>query len=139
MRSGKWKLHMPHTYRTLGTEPPGKDGKPANYKQARTPTALYNLAVDVGEKTNVADKHPDIVERLRKLAQVMREDLGDSLTKTEGKGRRRERQRAANLTEAQRRGTEKRTRGKTALGEAKPCLLLSAFLCLSLCPLCLYG
>jgi arylsulfatase A len=88
VRSGKWKLHLPHTYRTLGAEPPGKDGKPGKYEQAKTPLALYDLDADMGEKTNVAEKHPEIVERLQKLAQGMRADLGDSLTKAAGKGRR---------------------------------------------------
>jgi arylsulfatase A-like enzyme len=88
VRSGKWKLHLPHTYRTLGDAPAGKDGKPSNYQQTKTPEALYDLDADAGEKTDVADRHPEVVARLRKLAAGMRADLGDSLTKTPGKGRR---------------------------------------------------
>jgi hypothetical protein len=64
---------------------PGKEGKPADYKQAKTPLALYDLEADVAEKTNVAEKHPEVAERLRKLADGMRADLGDSLAKTAGK------------------------------------------------------
>src|SRR5205809_2283721 len=48
VRSGPWKLHLPHEYRTLDG-PPGKDGQPGPYKQANIGLALYNLAEDVGE------------------------------------------------------------------------------------------
>jgi arylsulfatase A len=86
VRSGQWKLHFPHAYRTLGDRPGGRDGKPAEYKQARTELALFDLEKDPGETTNVADQHPDVVERLKKLAEKAREDLGDSATKQKGKG-----------------------------------------------------
>ena len=32
---------------------------------------------DLGETTNLVDKHPDVVERLIGLAEKAREDLGD--------------------------------------------------------------
>src|SRR5690606_26616547 len=35
VRSGKWKLHFPHAYRTLRGAP-GRDGKPGPYETART-------------------------------------------------------------------------------------------------------
>jgi arylsulfatase A len=85
VRSGKWKLHFPHDYRSL-TGPPGNDGKAGGYSNAHTGLALYELETDAGEKTNVADKHPEIVRRLSALADQMRDDLGDSLTKRPGKG-----------------------------------------------------
>lgn len=87
VRSGPWKLHFPHTYSSL-TGTPGKDGQPGGYTQAKTELALFNLADDIGERHNVADKHPDVVERLQKLAEIARDDLGDVHTKREGKGRR---------------------------------------------------
>jgi arylsulfatase A len=83
-RSGDWKLHFPHAYRTLGETPPGRDGTPAKYTQARTGLALYNLQTDVSETRDVKDQHPDIVARLEKLAEQAREELGDSLTKRDG-------------------------------------------------------
>jgi arylsulfatase A len=86
VRSGSWKLHFPHSYQTLGERPGGRDGKPGEYKQARTDLALFDLEKDPGETTNLADRHPDVVERLKKLADKAREDLGDSATKQEGKG-----------------------------------------------------
>jgi arylsulfatase len=87
VRSGPWKLMLPHTYRTLGDNPPGRDGMPAKY-QPRTieEPELYNLEKDVGETHNVAGDHPDVVARLLKLADQCRDDLGDTIVKREGKG-----------------------------------------------------
>jgi arylsulfatase len=86
VRSGPWKLHLPHEYRTLVE--PGKDGQPGPYKQVQTELALYNLTSDVGEQNNVADKNPEIVQKLLGLAEKARADLGDSLTERPGANRR---------------------------------------------------
>ena len=86
VRSGKWKLHFPHQYRTLAGKPGGKGGKPVPYSQAKTSLVLYDLDKDPGETTNVADSHPEVVKRLKELADRMREDLGDSALKKKGKG-----------------------------------------------------
>jgi arylsulfatase A-like enzyme len=88
VRSGQWKLHLPHKYRTLAGKPGGTGGKPVPLVEASTPLALYDLAKDIGETTNVAADHPEVVERLQGLAEKMREELGDSATKQEGKGTR---------------------------------------------------
>jgi arylsulfatase A len=87
VRSGPWKLHVPHDYRTLAGEP-GKDGQPSLYRQARTGRALYNVVEDPGERNNVAADHPDVVQRLLRLIDEGRADLGDSLTMNPGKNRR---------------------------------------------------
>jgi arylsulfatase A-like enzyme len=87
VRSGKWKLHLPHEYRTLASEP-GKDGQPGPYKTARTELALFDLESDVGEIENVAGQHAEVVAQLSKLAEEAREDLGDQLTGRPGKNRR---------------------------------------------------
>lgn len=84
VRSGDWKLHLPHDYRSM-TGPPGRDGQPAGYTQANTELALYNLREDVGEKYNIAEQHPEIVEQLMNYAAAAREDLGDSMLKIKGK------------------------------------------------------
>lgn len=52
VRSGPWKLHLEKT-------------------------ELYNLDFDIGEASNIAASHPDIVARLQKHAETMRADLGD--------------------------------------------------------------
>jgi arylsulfatase A len=87
VRSGDWKLHLPHAYRTLAGAA-GSDGLPGPYKQARTELALFDLARDVGETRNVAAENSDVVARLQVLVEKAREDLGDSLTKRTGKHRR---------------------------------------------------
>jgi len=84
VRSGKWKLHFPHRYRSLKGEP-GSGGKPGPYVIKRIGLALFDLENDVGETTNVADQHPEVVKRLEALAEKVRQDLGDKLTKRKGK------------------------------------------------------
>lgn len=84
--SGRWKLIFPHTYRTLAGGPGGKDGRPTPYKSAKTELELYDLQNDLGETTNVAASNPEVMGRLQKLAELMREDLGDSLTQRKGSG-----------------------------------------------------
>lgn len=58
VRQGDWKLHL-------------ASGE------------LYNLRADIGESTNVAAAHPDVVQRLRGIAEAMDADLG---TKAIGPG-----------------------------------------------------
>jgi arylsulfatase A len=89
LRSGDWKLHFPHGYRSMIGRAPGLDGQPGKYDYGvKTGLELYNLATDVGETTNVAAEHPDVVARLTALADAMRADLGDQLTEAPGTGRR---------------------------------------------------
>ena len=84
---GRWKLYLPHEYRTLAGRPGGKDGIPAKYEQKKiAEPELYDLEQDVREKTNVAVDHPEIVKRLLALAEQARTELGDTLTKREGSG-----------------------------------------------------
>jgi arylsulfatase len=60
----------------------------AGYGRRKTELALYDLKSDIGEKHNVAAEHPKVVERLIKLADKMREDIGDSRKRMKGKNRR---------------------------------------------------
>lgn len=75
VRSGKWKLHLPHTYLTIVT--PGADGMPGKTKEPKLDLQLFDLEKDVGEQHNVAAQFPDVVERMKNLAEQCREDLGD--------------------------------------------------------------
>lgn len=86
VRMGQWKLHFPHSYRTLAGRPGGTGGKPAAYEQAHIPLSLFDLETDAGETTNVADQHPEIVARIKELADRMRADLGDAAMKRRGAG-----------------------------------------------------
>jgi arylsulfatase A-like enzyme len=83
VRSGKWKLHFPHEYRSLKGEG-GRGGTPGPYVQRRTGLALYNLEEDSGETTDVSTRYPDVVQRLYSLGDEARRDLGDSATKQTG-------------------------------------------------------
>ncbi len=74
VRSGPWKLHV---YKTPG--PRGGEG---------SIEALYDLTNDIGETTDVAADHPDIVARLHGLLDLARHDLGDAVEGVEGSGRR---------------------------------------------------
>ena len=88
VRSGKWKLHLPHAYRTLAGREGGTGGQPAKYEQAKISLALFDLEEDIAEQRDVSGEHPDLVERLLGLADKMREDLGDSAKKMTGQNRR---------------------------------------------------
>ncbi len=77
IRSGQWKLHFPHAYRTLAGKPGGSDGMPARYQNARIEESLFDLTSDPGETRDVAAAHPEVVQQLRTLADKAREELGD--------------------------------------------------------------
>jgi len=83
VRMGPWKLHFPHHYRHY-PEQRGKDGIPGPTERGHIDLTLFNLATDVNETTDVKDQHPEIVEKMQKLADTMRQQLGDSLTNTQG-------------------------------------------------------
>ena len=84
---GRWKLQLPHGFRTLAGRLGGKDGIPAKYENAKVEEPqLYDLHNDVGEKTDVASSNPAIAQRLLALAEKAREELGDSLTQRKGSG-----------------------------------------------------
>jgi arylsulfatase len=86
---GRWKLQLPHTYRTMAGQPQGHDGTPGPYRDRRIEQAeLYDLANDIGEETDVAARHPEVVKQLEGVAEAARGDLGDSLTNREARGAR---------------------------------------------------
>jgi len=77
VRQGKWKLHFPHGYRSYKGVEPGKGGLPGPYAHGETGLELYDLENDIGEKHDVADKHPEVVEKLKALGKIARKELGD--------------------------------------------------------------
>jgi arylsulfatase A len=84
---GRWKLQLPHTYVTLNGRAGGHGGIPAKYEQRRIEKPeLYDLRIEIGEATDVASQHPDVVKRLLDSAERDREELGDSLTHRAGSG-----------------------------------------------------
>jgi arylsulfatase A len=70
---GRWKLHVPHAYRTLVE--PGKDGLPGRYRQEKIGLSLFDMENDPYETTNVLDQHPEVAERLKALADRHREEF----------------------------------------------------------------
>lgn len=88
LRAGKWSLHFPHDYRTLAGKPGGKGGAPAKYEPAKTDLALFDMENDIGQKTNLAAKYPEVVKELTALADRMRADLGDAHNKIKPAGAR---------------------------------------------------
>ena len=86
VRDRQWKLHFPHTFRTMAGKPGGTGGIPTKYSQGSIGLELFDLKADVGETRNVAEDHPRVVKRLQRLAEQARADLGDRLTNREGPG-----------------------------------------------------
>jgi len=84
IRDRRWKLHFPHKYRTLAGKEPGKDGHSVPYEHPSIGLELFDLHNDIGESTNVADKHPEIVARFEKHAKKARAALGDKITGAKG-------------------------------------------------------
>ena len=74
LRSGKWKLMFAQAYNSpIG----GTAGIPGKAQRKRIELSLFDLENDIGETTNVAEKHPDVVAQLKKYADQMRKELGD--------------------------------------------------------------
>jgi arylsulfatase A len=73
VRSGQWKLHL-----AGANAPAPKKGE--KKKAAPAGPQLYNLASDIGEETNVAEKNPDVVKRLMALVDAVKSDLGTADT-----------------------------------------------------------
>jgi hypothetical protein len=83
VRSGKWKLHLPHPYQSLEQE--GADGAPGKYVRKTIELSLFDIENDSSERTNLAAQNPKVVEQLLEYAGRARDDLGDTLTNRTGK------------------------------------------------------
>ena len=86
---GMFKLVFPHKYVTYGAYEPGNDGQPGKLTNLElTKPELYDLRRDPGERYNVIGQYPDEVAKLMKIADKMRGELGDDLTRKKGTERR---------------------------------------------------
>lgn len=85
VRNDRWKLVLPHPTQSYEGQMPGMDGFPGKIKQRAAEFALYDLRRDPGERYDVKDLYPEIVNSLSKLADQAREDMGDEIVKVEGK------------------------------------------------------
>jgi arylsulfatase A-like enzyme len=70
VRQGPWKLALAPQNETMGrgTKPDADTTEPR----------LYNLDAEIGEQTDVASAHPEIVTRLQALAEKMNAEIGGS-------------------------------------------------------------
>ncbi|MCK0192220.1 sulfatase [Arenibacter sp. F20364] len=85
VRYDKWKMYFPHTYRTMNGQEPGKDGLPGEYRMIEMEEIeLYDVTTDISETNNVAEDFPEVVDKIKVLANEMRHELGDSLLDLEG-------------------------------------------------------
>jgi arylsulfatase A-like enzyme len=82
VRSGRWKLHVPHT---AAHAVPGADGVRGRTEPFQMELSLFDLQSDIGESRDVAAEHPDVVARLLALVERARDDLGDPLTGRRGR------------------------------------------------------
>ncbi|MBM4025093.1 MAG: sulfatase [Planctomycetes bacterium] len=69
VREREWKLMLPAA---------NVAAKAKEAAKAVSTARLFNLKTDIGESTDVAAQHPDIVARLEKLVAKMKDDLGTS-------------------------------------------------------------
>ena len=77
VRSGDFKYHDKHSYRTLVSN--GKDGYPGEYnRKATVGPALFNLKSDIGETQNIIDQHPEIAKDLQARIDAFRIDLKEN-------------------------------------------------------------
>ena len=87
VREGRFKLHVPHGYRTMEGREPGGGGLPGKYDySASIGLALFDMEADPSERQNVADVYPEIVERLLQEVERARTELGDRSTDRVGSG-----------------------------------------------------
>ena len=70
---GKWKLHLPHSYRTLVRA--GNDGAPGEYRQTEIGLSLFDMEGDPYEKNNVLDQNPEIARKLQAYAEEHRKQF----------------------------------------------------------------
>jgi arylsulfatase len=78
VRQGKWKMHLVREQQPVGAAPFAENRHIARADRVGfSEPFLVDLDNDIGETTNVADQHPEIVQRLLALAEAMRADLGD--------------------------------------------------------------
>lgn len=71
--NGRWKLHLPHSYRTLVKA--GKDGMPGKYRQEKIELSLFDMEKDPYETTNVINEYSEVAEKLKKFAERHKEQF----------------------------------------------------------------
>lgn len=75
VRDRRFKLHFAHGHRKVIST--GSGGAVGVERTARIERSLFDLSTDIGERTSVLEKHPEVVRRLEAIAERWRERLGD--------------------------------------------------------------
>jgi len=73
VRYGKWKLHFPHDVKTVTRV--GGAGFRGDYGQEQIGWSLYDLDNDPGERVNLVEAHPQLVEKMKEMATSFASDL----------------------------------------------------------------
>lgn len=84
IQKNHWKLVFPHKSRTYEGFSPGMDGQSGKTGMVETGYGLYDLRRDPGERYDLKEYFPEILEDLKKEADEARKDLGDGLLKIKG-------------------------------------------------------
>lgn len=64
------------------------NGKWGEDRRVEVGYSLFDLSRDPGERYDVKEFHPEVVEVLKKIADGYRKELGDRLTGVDGENRR---------------------------------------------------
>lgn len=86
VRNDRFKLVLPHDYSSYLE--PGNDGWPGKREKKHTELELFDLRRDPGERMDVKNLYPEVVNQLIEIVKEARLDLGDDLTGAEGSNRR---------------------------------------------------
>ncbi len=84
VRKDNWKLVLPHKYRSYEGLMPGNDGIQGDTKNKEAEYALFDMRRDAGERYDVKEIYPEVVEELKRIAERARKDLGDDNVKMKG-------------------------------------------------------
>ncbi|MBP8790812.1 MAG: sulfatase [Breznakibacter sp.] len=84
VRSGKWKLHLPHSYSSLNGRSGGKDGMPVPYETLKTDWTLYDLGKDISESNNLYGQFPEVELLMKGFAGKAADELGNEKNKGYG-------------------------------------------------------
>jgi len=79
VRSGPWKLALKPQGYSMGFK---EDA--THHGEHQPGLRLYNLATDIGEQTNVAAQHPEVIQKLKALADQEAASLCDGSPKSPG-------------------------------------------------------
>lgn len=70
---GRWKLHLPHSYRTLVSA--ANDGVAGKYRQTEIGLSLFDLESDPMESRNLLEQNPQVAQRLQALAEKHKQEF----------------------------------------------------------------